>query len=1844
MTERVEVRRASAAAGAALAAAAERLGAPAPAVLTAVFAALAGRWTGGEQVSVRRDGGSPAVLDAVAGRTLAGLLDGAAGSGSALPVTLAADELPGLTLELTVEPTVDGGELRSAAGLDPALWGRVTAESFLRAFERLLTGLAEAPHRTVGELPLVGEEESAELTRTLALGRPAHRDALTATLDGLFRARAAATPDATAVHTATGGHSYAALDRWSDAIAGRLHAAGVRHRDRVAISAAPGAAAVAGLLGVLKTGACYVPVTPQTPAERARAVLADAEVRVLLTDDADGTAARAADGRAVVLLDAAPDAPGAPLPPPPSALPTDLAYVLFTSGSTGRPKGVMIEHRSVAHFVRSAIEDYRITPADRFLQRAALGFDVSVLEIFATLLGGAALVIAEEAERNDPARLTELVRRAGVTVADLPPAMLPLLDPAALPGLRAISMGGESTPGHLIGPWSAGRTLIHQYGPTEATVAVTQLICAGDWHRPPPIGRPLPGHQIVVLDDRLRLVPRGAVGELCVAGPGLARGYAGRPDLTAEKFVANPYPAGPDTDRLYRTGDLVRWLEDGALEFLGRVDRQLNVRGFRIEAGEVEAVLTGHPAVGQAVVTAARAASGARVLAAYTVAAPGERIDPAELTAHAERYLPGYMRPVVVVLDRLPLTANGKVDHRALPAPTVRAAAAVAPRDITEQIVASVWAGLLGTRDLGVHDDFFTLGGDSLLATQVASRLREAFEVPVPLRLLFEHRTVAELAAALGRAGTEQGAPVLEARESAPDEPRPLSFAQRRLWFLDQLTPGMTAYTIAEAHRLRGPVDPAVLETALRDVLERHEVLRTRFTTIGGEPYAVLDGAERFTLARTDLGDRPDPAAAARELAREEAGTPFDLERGPLLRARLVRLAEQDHVLLLTVHHSVFDGWSVGIMERDLGTAYRARLAGGRPDWAPLPVQYADFAAWQRDWLDDEVLTGQVRYWRDQLADAPSVLELPTDRPRPALPSYHGGVHRFRLPAHLVEPLRTLGEEHGATPFMVLLALFQVLLAKHTGGRDIVVGSPVFGRTRPEVEDLVGFFVNSLPLRTELSNDPTARELVEAVRTTALEAFSHQDLPFEQLVEELAPPRDLSRTPVIQVWFDLFASRGALSLPDTRVEAFDTGFVSTRFDLELHLEEHPSGALDGELVYATDLFEDAGVARLAEHLTRLVRAVGQDPDIRPLHVDVLTDAERGRLLTEWAAPVGPYEAGATVSERFERQAARTPDAPAAVSGTGSGSGSETVTYRELNARANRLAGLLREHGAGRETIVGLCLPQGITRAAAVLAILKAGAAYLPLDHGLPTDRLEFMVRDAGAAFVLTTSELVDRLPADVPALLVDRHADDLAGRPDTDPEPTGHVDDLIYVIYTSGTTGRPKGIAMTHRPLLNLLHWQLERSAVPGPTLQFSAINFDISFQELFSTWFAGGLVVLLDEDQRRDPEEMLRVMRAHGTRRLFCPPMVLQQLAETAADPLPPLAEITTAGEELRLTPEIHRLLAGLPGVEVDNQYGPTEAHVITAHRLTGSPQDWPTAVPVGRPVPNTQVYVLDDALQPVPVGVPGEVCVGGDCLARGYLGRPGLTADRFVPDPYGARHGARLYRTGDQARWRPDGTLEFLGRIDHQVKIRGYRIEPGEIETVLRRHPGVADAAVVPVEVGGHRHLAGYLVPRAEEPGRDELRAHLRSVLPEHMVPGYLVFLPELPLTRVGKLDRKALPDPVAEGTSPTGEQAPGNLQEEIIADIWAEALGLPGIGVESDFFELGGHSLLATQVVSKVRAAFEVELPLRTLFENRTVAELARAVEEAVIADIAAMSDTEVTAAVHGAEPQTGTRSHR
>ncbi|MFI2779349.1 amino acid adenylation domain-containing protein [Streptomyces sp. ALB3] len=1723
-------------------------------------------------------------------------------------------------LTLTIAP---GDALRITFSHRTAVLGRDEVARTVARMRRLLAAMADGLDHRADALPLLLDGEREEL---LALGRGAGLRCATPdeAVPAAIARRAALHPDAVAV-SGTGEHlTYRRLDSLSLALGQALAGLGVGVEDGVGILLGRSAALVTASLGALRAGAAYVPLDPGWPAERLTRVARVAALRALIVDETTGAhpwVRRLGPDVHVVTVDAAgrvrqggPAVAGAL---PAVAGGTGLAYVMFTSGSTGLPKGVGVTHADITAL--AADRTWGDGASEAVLLHSAYVFDASTFEIWVPLLNGGRVVVAPEGALQ-PAVLRNLATEDGVTAAFLTTALFNVVaeaDPGALGLLRLAACGGETAaPGVLqrLAASYPGTAFLNVYGPTETTTFATlHRVRPEDAHDGvPPIGRPLDGTRVYVLDAAMRPVPPGAEGELYVAGAGVARGYLGHPGLTATRFVADPFTGAGA--RMYRTGDLVRRDADGTLHHVARADQQIKLRGHRIEPAEIEAALCADPSVRAACVLVREDLPGDRTLTAYVVPAPGRTPDPDLLAAHLGRRLPAYMVPTVIQpLGALPLTRNGKLDRAALPAPAIPAGAAGGPpRGAHEEILAGLFADVLGVTRVGADDSFFALGGHSLLATRLVGRIRTALGTETEIRTLFENPTVATLAQAL-RDAAGPARPALVPQERPAE--LPLSYAQQRLWFLHRLEGPSATYNIPLALRVDGPLDTEALRHALRDVVVRHAALRTVFPEHDGRPHqhitAPADTRVPFVLETVDEKALPDRIGAA-------ATAPLDIERGLPLRATLLRLDGDAHVLVLVIHHIAADGSSLAPLTRDLGLAYQARTRGGEPAWTDLPVDYADHTLWQRRLLGDEhdpksLVARQLAFWKHALDGLPEMVELPRDRSRPAEPRHTGATHDFLLGPATARSVSDLARAHGCSVFMVLQAALSTVLSRHGAGDDIPLGTVVAGRTDEAASDLVGFFVNTLVLRTDLTGDPTFLELLDRVKQFDLSAYAHQDVPFERLVELLNPARSRNHHPLFQTMLVLQNHTPAtpLNLPGLTAEGVPVDPGVSKFDLSFTFTETYDGdgrhsGMRATVDYATELFDEATVRGLAERLVLLIGAVTAEPD-RPLSTyDVLTEAEHTRLAA-WGT--GPVESlpESTVPALFAQRVRLTPDAPAVRDSA------TTLTYGELDARAEALAHHLAARGVGPEDRVAVALPRTHELVVALLGVLKAGAAYLPLDPDYPARRLAYMLDDARPSLLLTTPAVRDRLPeSQIPCL----YAGDLGERAPASVHATVPATPLLpahpaYVIYTSGSTGRPKGVVVTHRGAGAMARTQSQRLRVaPGSrVLHMASVSFDAAFWELCMGLLSGACLEIAERDALLPGPTLAALVRERGVTHLTLPPAALAVMPPGS---LPEGTTMVLAGEAC--PPAL--VHAWARDRFLVNAYGPTET-TVCATMSTFQHPDGPYApgrtVPIGVPVNGTRVHVLDDRLAPVPPGVVGELYVSGEGVARGYHGKPALTASRFVADPFD-RWGGRMYRTGDLVRWTADGELAYVSRVDDQVKLRGFRIELGEVEAALTALPGVAAAcAVVREDRPGDRRLVAYTVPADGTSGPDdaEVRAHLATTLPDHMVPSAHVRLDALPLTPNGKTDRRALPAPGRSG--PAAGRPPATARERALCDIFAETLGVPGVGVTDDFFALGGHSLLAVTLAQRIAERCGHRPSLRALFAAPTVEGVARLLED-------------------------------
>jgi amino acid adenylation domain-containing protein len=1721
----------------------------------------------------------------------------------------------------------DGAEgLAGALFFNTDLFDSDTIAGMAEHFNNLLESAASDPAQRLSSLRLMGDTEQQQVLEVWS--RTAADYTAGDCIHERFEQQAARTPDRIAVVCDNECVTYRALNERAEKLAQRLRAFGVAPDTRVGIHLQRSVGMIVAVLGVLKSGAAYVPLDPSYPFDRLAFMLKDAGTPLIVTESELLDALPASDALPICLDDdeefLAIDQAAT------TTTPANLAYVIYTSGSTGKPKGVMVEHRAAVNLAlaHEQIIYRRHASASglRVSLNATLAFDSCVERLLLLLFGHTVYVVPDEV-RQDTSALLNYIRRHELDVLDFTPSQLRVLIDAGLldqTSARLVIVGGEAIDEQL---W---HTLARQdridffnaYGPTECTI--NSAVCrVRTSPRKPTIGRALPNLETYILDEQQHPVPPRITAELYVGGAGLARGYLGSPELTAENFVPHSFAARPG-QRLYRTADRARFLAGGQIEFLGRNDGQVKIRGFRVELGEIEATLLGHADVSEAVVVARDDDHGSKRLAAYVVAASASNVDVDGLRRRLLERLPGYMAPsTITLLDALPLDPNGKLDRKALPEPHATSqVASREPRTPHEQILSSLFAGVLALDHVGIDDNFFELGGHSLLAVRLISLIRSTLGVELDITALFEAPSVARLSLRLDGASP--------ARRPVPREgdarALALSYAQQRLWFVQQLAPDSHAYNIPTAVRLTGRLDKDALNATLSEVVRRHEVLRTTFAMDHGQPRQVIHPPIPVELAVTDLThvDVTEKMDQARRIAEAEARLPFDLERTPPLRARLLRLGEGDHVLLVTMHHIVSDGWSVGVLIKEVAALYSSFSDGVATTLPELPVQYADYALWERERLQGEELDQQLAYWRERLTGMPPVLELPADRPRPATQSFRGAQHSFVLPAELRNRLQQLSRRENVTLFMTLLAAFKVLLHRYTRRADIVVGSPIANRNLSETENLIGFFVNTLVLRTSLAGDPRFNELLARVREVALGAYAHQSLPFEKLVEELQPERHPTHSPLFQIMFEMqHETAEKLDLPDLELESLPLDVAAAKFDLTLSMDEI-GDEIAAKFNYSTDIFEAETIERMAGHLGNLLEDVSLHAGQRLSELELLSDSERTQLVHEWNDTRRVYPHDKLIHELFELQVAHQPDAVAVVC-----DGRE-ITYAELNRRAEMTAQRLREAGVEAEALVGVALERSIELIVALLGVLKAGGAFVSFDLTYPKERLALMFEETQAPLLLTRERLLRKLPPFTGTTLCVQDGGDFGdpvfsaplwsttSRHNHGTEKTAQTNRLAYVFFTSGSTGEPKGVLTEHSSVVNYLTFNAATYELgPDDTiLQLASPSFDASVRDTLGPLLAGARLVLVDDASARDPQAIVATM---SQQRVTCilsivPPLlsVVTEAARRVARRPQHVRLILTSGESLPLSLCVKAREAFGENVRIVNQYGPTECAMTQTFYSVPHELEPTGAALAGRPIANTRAYVFDEHLKLVPAGVPGDVYIGGTGVARGYLRSPAETAEKFIPHPLSSDRGARLYRTGDRARWRRDGQLELLGRADDQIKLRGLRIEPGEIESALRANESVRDAAVLARDDSGDRRLVAYVtfVENVAAPSASSLREHLRRTLPEYLIPSAFVTLESLPLTPNGKVDRRALPAPPRDSVD--GEYVePRNETEKTLAAIWHEVLG-GRAGIGDNFFEAGGHSLLAIQLLWRINEACGVELPMRTLFERPTIATLAESID--------------------------------
>jgi amino acid adenylation domain-containing protein len=1751
-------------------------------------------------------------------------------------------EVSSAKFDLTLSGIEYAHELLLEIEYSSDLYDRASAERMLRHLQTLLYGIAEDSERTLQSLSLLTASELEQATagwNQTATGYP--RDAC---IHELFEAQARRAPGRMAVVHEGRTLTYGELDQRSEVLAGRLNALGVGPEVLVGLLMDRSLEMIVAMVGILKAGGAYLPFDPSHPRDRLALMLEDSGAGIVLTHQP--RAADVPDGswRLLAVEDLVDGADGDPALR--RAIPDNLAYVIYTSGSTGMPKGVAVPHRAIVRLVRDT-NYVSLTEHDCIAQVSNASFDAATFEIWGALANGGRFVIIDKETALSPSGLAAVLRREWVSTMFLTTALFQQVvrqEPEAFSTLRQVLFGGEAVDPHWARELLAGRPperLLHVYGPTESTTFAS-------WHhvlevpaeaRTISIGLPLSNTTIYGVDKGFAPVPAGVPGELLIGADGLARGYLRRPALTAEKFVPNPF--GPPGSRLYRTGDLVRREDGGAILFLSRVDHQVKLRGFRVELGEIEAALLRHPEVESTVVIVREDAPGDKALIAYVVPKSGS-LDVRELKPFLKQSLPDYMVPSSLIpLEALPLTPNGKIDRAALPEPDLRGVGEgyVGSRKPLEEVLAVIWSQVLGLETLGVHDDFFDLGGNSLLVTRLIARLHETFHVEIPVRRMFEAPTIAAIAQDLEdslRAGGGQTVPDLLPVPRVGE--LPLSFSQQRLWFLDQLLPEGNVYNISSSIWLQGVLKVGTLRRSLNEIVRRHEVLRSRFLSREGRPVLVLEPEIDLELPMVDLQALPASMRydEVQRLAGREARRPFSLAHAPLLRVLYVKTREGEQALLPTVHHIVFDGWSAGILFHELDVLYRAFSGGHPPPLPELPVQYADYADWQRRWLSGEFLEQQLAYWRQQLADAPEVLELPLDRPRPSVQTFRGANRSAILPGEPAKRIQALSREQGVTPFMAMLAAFSTLLFHYSGQERIAVGTPIANRTRSETEKLIGFFANTIVLCSRVEGQRSFRDLLIEVRDVSIGAYTHQDVPFEKLVDELQPHRNLAHQPLFQVMF-LFEGRspagGNVVAPEIGAGMIDSSLGAAKFDMTLFLEESGTN-LHSMLEFNVDLFDGATAGRLLQHFGALLQDLADDPGRNLAELSLLWPAERHQILTAWNDTELPCADPPSLHQLFEAQADLRPEATAAVFGR------REMTYGELEARSNRIAHHLRCHGVRRGSLVAIYMERSLEMIPALLGILKAGGAYVPLDTSYPAARIEWILSNFEIGCMISQTPLLPavaglRVPALRDVLCLDAEAAgapslesadfqvtaDLADLPVTRVEGAAGADDTAYIIFTSGSTGTPKGVVVRHRPVLNLIDWvNREHGVGTGDRLLFiTSLCFDLSVYDVFGILAAGGSLHIAAAEEVGEPQRLLDLVRHAGITFWDSAPAALQQLV-----PFLDLLGDGAGGERLRLIflsgdwipvtlPD--RVRRVFPASRTIALGGATEATVWSNFFPVDAVDPQWVSIPYGRPIQNARYYVLGPGLLPCPVGVPGDLFIAGDCLCSVYAAAPALTADRFLPDPFTGKPGGRMYRTGDRARFRPDGNLQFLGRADHQVKLRGFRIELGEIESTLRSHPGVGEAIVIVREdQPGDRRLVAYLLPDEGERAETEaLRRFVKDRLPDYMVPSAFVHLEAFPMTPNGKVDRRAFPAPGRAVVRDDRSLLPRDTIELQLIQVWEELLNTQPVRIDDDFFELGGDSLIAVQLIARIRQLFHRDLPLATLFQSSTILRLAHVLRQ-------------------------------
>ena len=1667
-----------------------------------------------------------------------------------------------------------------------------TIERMIGHYVNLLGSVAASPGGKIGRLGILDAIEADILLKTFndtAAAYPKEK-----TVIDLFEEQEIKTPGAIAIVFEGEQLSYRELNERSNKLAHYLQQQGVQTETLVPICIERGPGMVVGILGILKAGGAYVPIDPDYPQDRISYMVEDTGAKLVLSSKASRS--KISENKTIKIVEIDGDwetiKNGKSSNPGINIAPNHLAYVIYTSGSTGKPKGVMIEHGSLVNLLTGISKEVEFTTSSSFLSVTTYSFDICYLELYVPLIAGSKLIIVSRETASDGYLLAGSISANRPTHMQGTPSTWQLLADAGWRNEERIKMliGGETVKESIKEYLTRIGDVWNVYGPTETTIwSTVKKLKSGEKVT---IGKPIANTQVYILTPGKELSPIGVAGEICIGGDGLARGYLNRPELTKEKFIADPFSKEKGT-RLYKTGDLGRWLPDGNLEHLGRIDDQVKIRGYRIELGEIESVLNQSEQVSQGAVLAKEDSNGNKRLVGYVV--PEGAFDKQGIQAYLQAKLPDYMVPALwVELQSMPLTPNGKTDRKALPDPEMTdiTTAYVAPRNETETRLVQIWQELLGIERVGIHDNFFELGGHSLLAMRVVSAIRRALDLELNIRDLFAHPTIVGLSAYLG----EQIRGTLLPEIVAADRPEyiPLSFSQERLWFIDRLE-GSVQYHLPTVLRLHGELNLEILADTLRSVINRHEVLSTVIKEHDGQGYQLIMPGSGWSLTYEDRTVGNGGITGIEQQIAEMVNAPFNLSKDYMIRANLLKVDDNEYLLVVTLHHIVSDGWSTAILVKEVVEIYQAKIEKRTVKLPDLPIQYADYSIWQRDYLQGERLENKIAYWKKKLEDI-SPLQLPTDYNRPLVLSSNGASQNFKIDQKLSAQLVNLSQQEGATMFMTILAAYNILLYRYSGQEDICVGTPVAGRSHQELDDLIGFFINTLALRSKVRGEMSFSELLGEIKETTLEAYAHQEVPYEKVVDAMAKERDMNRSPLFQVTFT-FQNTPAipeLKLGDLVLNVEDREYTTAKQDISLYLAQTATG-IAGRVEYSTDLYKSETIQRMISHFITLLGSIVSSPARQVGRLEMLSAVEKEQLLIDFNDTASEYPKDKSLVDLFEEQVINTPDETALIFEK------EQLSYEELNERSNRLAHYLKSKGVTSEMLVPICLERGTDMIVGILGIIKAGGAYVPIDPAYPEDRISYMLEDTGAALAVTSRGCRSKLTGSNVAIIDLDEARELISK-----EPAVNLDikvspeQLAYVIYTSGSTGKPKGVLIEHGGVVNLCVDQAHSLQLKQGMriLQFASFGFDASCNEIFSTFLSGGCLVMCTKEVLLSAWSFKELVDKHHIEVAIVPPSFQQVVEHTLSS----LKTIKSAGEPLNET--IGKYLQS-QGVRLINGYGPTEATVCAT--LSDDPIKPNHVITIGRPIANKQIYILSPDNQLSPMGITGEISIGGVGLARGYLNRPDLTAEKFIKDPFNKEAGGRLYKTGDLARWLPDGNIEYLGRADDQVKIRGYRIELGEIESVLLESGLAMQALVLAREdSSGDKRLIGYVVPIGEF-DKQKIQNYLGAQLPDYMVPSHLVELQSMPLTANGKIDRKALPDP--EGTQQEGGYAaPRNETEAKLAEIWQDILELDQVGINDDFFGIGGHSLLAVRLVSQVRKSFGMELPISDVFDYPTVGQLA------------------------------------